>query len=115
MRSGTRSGRPPAVVEATCGCPLDSALGARLTPRLLYTDMPDGAETSTIEAAIPGTVAVAVHRGPYDELGVAYREVHAWVERQGRRTNGALFDVCRNYPAITAPADLETEVCWPIT
>ncbi|MBA2316977.1 MAG: MerR family transcriptional regulator [Euzebyales bacterium] len=102
-------------------------------PWLLYHDMdpdheewelevgvpvPDGtaepAAGLTVRRHVPGRVAAAVHRGPYDELGLAYRELETWVAEHGRSTAGPLFDIYLNDPAHTDPADLETQVCWPI-
>jgi effector-binding domain-containing protein len=101
-------------------------------PRLVYLAM--GEDAWTLEACVPvpegsgtpegltrrrfegGRAASTVHVGPYEELGMAYRELEAWVEGQGLTTSGPPFDVYLNDPAeVGEPARFETEVLWPVT
>ncbi|TDC46822.1 MerR family transcriptional regulator [Jiangella ureilytica] len=101
-------------------------------PRMVYLELAD--DTWTIEACVPvmglsqapdgfslhqvrgGLAAVTRHVGPYDELGLAYREVEAWIEAQGLTSNGAPYDVYLNDPSeVGDPAKLETEIVWPVT
>ncbi|TDD71367.1 MerR family transcriptional regulator [Jiangella aurantiaca] len=100
-------------------------------PRMVYLDMADDAWT--IEACVPvagvseapdgfslrrapgGLAALTRHVGPYEELGLAYREVEAWIEAQGLTSNGAPYDVYLNDPSqVSDPAKLETEIVWPV-
>ena len=98
-------------------------------PRLAYLDV--AGDTWTMEASVPvssataidddivardfpgGKVASTIHRGPYDELGIAYRELEKWISDNGHEPTGPCFDVYLNEPWETAdPADYETEACW---
>jgi DNA-binding transcriptional MerR regulator len=100
-------------------------------PRLVYHAM--GEDSWTIETCVPvagasggpsgftlrrmdgGRAATAMHVGPYDELGMAYREVEVWLERQGLKTAAPPFDVYINDPAeVQDPAKFETEIVWPV-
>jgi effector-binding domain-containing protein len=62
-----------------------------------------------------GPVAWLLHRGPYEEVHIAYHALHAWLLEHGHEPAGALREVYRNDPAVTAPEDLETEVLLPIS
>lgn len=46
---------------------------------------------------------------------MTYRELETWVREHGKSTAGPLFDIYLNDPSDTDPADLETQVCWPIS
>lgn len=100
-RHGTRQGRNvmlylddmPHVevgVEFTTPCPLDPPVRA-----------------STLPA---GEVAVAVNRGPYDQLGVTHDAIWAWSAATGRRLAGIRWEI---YGHVVNPAaDPETEVYY---
>ena len=63
-----------------------------------------------------GRVARTLHVGPYDELGMAYREIEQWMEKGGYRTSAPPYDIYLNDPhEIEDPADYLTEVTWPVT
>jgi effector-binding domain-containing protein len=98
-------------------------------PRLAYLEA-EG-DPWTMEASVPvsspvrveddivardfpgGKVASAIHRGPYEELGIAYRELGKWISENGYEPAGSCFDIYLNDPWETAdPADYETEACW---
>ncbi|WP_026875765.1 MerR family transcriptional regulator [Jiangella gansuensis] len=103
-------------------------------PRMVYLDLADDAWT--IEASVPvaglpasadlpsgltlhrhdgGRAAVTRHVGPYDELGLAYREVESWIGARGLTTAAPPYDVYINNPAeVTDPGKLETEIVWPV-
>jgi DNA-binding transcriptional MerR regulator len=100
-------------------------------PRLVYHDMAD--DNWTIEACVPvavaagapeglelrrfdgGKAASARHVGPYDELGMAYRELEVWIRKQGLTPAGPAFDVYLNDPSeVEDPARYETEIVWPV-
>jgi AraC family transcriptional regulator len=63
-----------------------------------------------------GDYAVTTHRGPYEKLGETYaRLCGEWVPASGREMRFApSFEVYRNSPQETAPADLMTDVCVPL-
>jgi effector-binding domain-containing protein len=60
-----------------------------------------------------GRVASALHRGPYEELGIAYRELQRWMADNGYDPAWPCFDIYLNDPWATPdPAGYETEICW---
>jgi effector-binding domain-containing protein len=61
-----------------------------------------------------GPVAVAVHRGPYDTLGEAYRRLEAWVPEQGRTLGAAPWESYVDNPVEVDASELRTEICWPL-
>jgi len=62
-----------------------------------------------------GTVAVTVHRGPYDSLPDTYNALGAWMEANGHEHCGAPWEVYLTDPRETPePADYQTEVYWPV-
>jgi DNA-binding transcriptional MerR regulator len=100
-------------------------------PRLVYRAVDE--DPWAIEACVPvsgvsetpggltmrrfegGRAASTVHVGPYEELGLAYREVEAWINERGLETAGFPFDVYRNDPdEVEDPLRFETEVYWPV-
>jgi effector-binding domain-containing protein len=108
------------------------AVAPSAPPRLVYHAM--GGDGWKLEACVPvsgtpeprdgivvrefpgGQAAVAMHRGPYDELGMAYREIEQWMEKGGYRTTAPPYDVYLNDPQeVDDPADYLTEVTWPVT
>ncbi|NEE02127.1 MerR family transcriptional regulator [Phytoactinopolyspora halotolerans] len=130
---------PPEAISETAGPvyhQIYEALGrAGITPtappRMAYPQM-EG-DTWTIELWVPvpegssapdgltarrfpgGRVARTLHVGPYDELGMAYRELEAWMAKQGLTPSAPPFDVYPNDPAVVKdPAKYETEILWPI-
>ncbi|MBA3349832.1 MAG: MerR family transcriptional regulator [Actinobacteria bacterium] len=100
-------------------------------PRLVYHRMDD--DSWTIECCAPiaeaskapegfvlrsfpgGRAAHALHVGPYDELGMAYREMGVWIDKQGLSTANPPYDVYLNDPSeVKDPAKFETEIVWPV-
>lgn len=100
-------------------------------PRLVYHRMAE--DSWTIECCAPvtgvsqapegfvlrtfpgGRAAHALHVGPYDELGMAYREVEVWIDNQGLTTANPPFDVYLNDPSeVKDPSKFETEIVWPV-
>ena len=62
-----------------------------------------------------GSVAVARHVGPYEEMGLAEHALHAWAEEHGFEPSGPIRELYLNDPAEVAPEALETEVILPVT
>lgn len=100
-------------------------------PRMVYRAMEDDAWT--VEACVPvagvsaapdgfelhrirgGRAAVTRHVGPYDELGIAYREVESWIDANGLTSAGTPYDVYLDDPTeVGDPTKLETEIVWPV-
>jgi DNA-binding transcriptional MerR regulator/effector-binding domain-containing protein len=64
---------------------------------------------------IPGGPAAWLsHQGPYDELGLAYHSLFAWIQEHGYEQRDAMREIYKNDPAETSPSELLTEVILPI-
>lgn len=100
-------------------------------PRLVYHEMHEDAWK--LEACVPvsatspapegltprrfsgGKMASALHVGPYDELGMAYRELEVWMDKHDLKRAGPPFDIYLNDPSeVKDPARFETEILWPV-
>lgn len=74
---------------------------------------PDLSPAEVIE--IPGgTVAWLTHKGSYNELGIAYHSLFAWMQEHGYQQRAAMREIYCNDPAQTEESDLITEVILPI-
>ncbi|WP_129663001.1 MerR family transcriptional regulator [Phytoactinopolyspora endophytica] len=84
----------------------------------LWVPVADGASVPpglTARRFDGGRAARTVHVGPYDELGMAYREMEVWMGKQGLTPTAPPFDVYTNDPAVVKdPAKFETEILWPV-
>lgn len=74
---------------------------------------PDGdVRPSTVPG---GEVAETLHIGPYETLGVAYRELAGWIQRHGRRPADLSWECYLTDPEDpTHPAGPETLIVWPL-
>ena len=62
-----------------------------------------------------GPAVVAVHGGPYDQLGETYAAMERWMEQNGLRPGGAAWEYYVTDPAEHPdPADWRTEIYWPV-
>ncbi len=62
-----------------------------------------------------GTVACTLHTGPYEEIGGAYRALAAWVQEHGHELAGPPREsYLVGMDQVKDPAELRTEVIWPI-
>jgi effector-binding domain-containing protein len=61
-----------------------------------------------------GAVASLMHRGPYEELAVAYHALYAWVQERGHGEAGLVREVYHNDPAHVDASELLTELVLPI-
>ena len=63
-----------------------------------------------------GEYAVALHEGPYSNLGETYAEIYGrWLPAEGREPGpGPCLEYYLNDPSSTEPEDLLTEVCVPL-
>ena len=59
--------------------------------------------------------AVTVHSGPYDTLSATYDALAAWIAAEGHAAGDGPWEVYLSDPGLVPdPADLETEIVWPI-
>jgi effector-binding domain-containing protein len=61
-----------------------------------------------------GEVAVGMHVGPYGGLSQTYGKMQAWIESQGRKPAEVMWEAYVNDPDQTDPAELATEIFWPV-
>ncbi len=62
-----------------------------------------------------GDVAVALHRGPYEQLGQAHEAVAKWVSEQNRESSCPCWESYINDPGeVKDPALFETEIYYPL-
>jgi hypothetical protein len=76
-------------------------------------DVPAGEMGSS---ALPaGPAAVATHWGAYDGLPATYGRLHDWIHAQGREDSLGPWESYVDDPdSVTDPANLRTEVCYPL-
>ena len=62
-----------------------------------------------------GPALLAVHAGPYEQLGETYAAMERWMEEHGCQPNGGPWESYITDPAEHPdPAEWRTEVYWPI-
>lgn len=60
------------------------------------------------------TCAWTLHRGSYDELGLAHHALFAWAQERGHDPRAAVREIYLNSPNDAAEDELETEVLLPL-
>ncbi len=60
------------------------------------------------------TCAWTLHRGSYDELGLAFHALFAWAQERGHDPRAAVREIYLNSPDDVAEEELETEVLLPL-
>ena len=73
----------------------------------------DATSVATVEKP-GGPVAAVVHQGPYDEMGPAYEALARWIAEHGHEAVGPTREIYLNHPTDVEPAELLTELQWPI-
>lgn len=111
--SGARPGGPSGALysqkffEQSCGRVV------AFVPTRTPVDAPEGVDALEVPEAL---LAVAVHRGPFEELDRTYGALGTHVAHNGLGTPGPVREHYLVSPADTGDAsELRTEVCWPIT
>ena len=63
----------------------------------------------------PVKVASCIVKGSYQQMGEAYATVVSWINDNGYRTNGPMFNIYHVGPGQTQnPDEFVTEVCFPV-
>ncbi|MEV8632446.1 MerR family transcriptional regulator [Streptosporangium sp. NPDC051023] len=101
-------------------------------PFLVFHDVIDADNDGDIEICIPigapvaaaspvqvgqtaeVTAAATTHQGRHDEIAPAYHALTTWITEHGHEIAGPPRETYLNDPAVTAEADLLTQVAWPI-
>ena len=61
-----------------------------------------------------GKAAVSLHVGPYDQLGAAYEALQLWMQANGHVPTGVAYELYLNDPQVTPPAELQTQIIFPL-
>jgi hypothetical protein len=83
----------------------------------MLAPVPDGTQPfadAAIEHLRGGPVAWTLHRGAYEELGLAHHALFAWAQERGHEIRGDVLEIYVNDPMVVAADDLLTEVVMPI-
>ncbi|WAB82246.1 GyrI-like domain-containing protein [Microcella daejeonensis] len=100
-------------------------------PMAVYSGVPSG--VATVAAGVPtatpvspvhgvssltlpaGRVARVIHRGAYDALGESYQALTDWLHEQGLEPGPMMWESYLTEPTPGGdPADLLTEITWPL-
>ncbi len=71
-------------------------------------------ESMTTRVLPGGTVATAVHKGPYAEVAPAYHVLTGWVQEHGHESTGSPREIYLNDPSSIPEAEYLTEIQFPI-
>lgn len=73
-------------------------------------------DSGIVQGELPASlVATTTHRGPYEGLGDAYRDLERWIEESAYEPAGGPWEVYLTDPGeVPDPADWLTAVSWPI-
>jgi effector-binding domain-containing protein len=100
-------------------------------PLIVYHDVIDEETEGHIEICVPvdaisgdgdvygrelegGSMATAIHRGPYEEIAAAYHTLTGWISEHGHEIAGPPREIYLNDPQTVPPAELLTQVEFPI-
>ena len=79
-----------------------------------FARQPAGKE-DILAGEIPGGRAAAcLHVGPYDQLGAAYEALGKWMQARAYAPTGVAYEFYLNDPQATPPAELQTQLVFPL-
>jgi AraC family transcriptional regulator len=61
------------------------------------------------------TVASIIHRGPFSTIGDTYNKLKSWIASNGYKVAGPCEEVYLTEPGNTPPAELMTEIRFPVS
>lgn len=61
-----------------------------------------------------GQMATCLYTGPYDDIEGAYTALTHYVEENGYQTTGVAYEFYLNDPTETPPAELQTQINFPL-
>ena len=101
-------------------------------PLIVYHDVIDEETDGDIEICVPvnaaisgdadvysrelegGSMATAVHHGPYEQIAPAYHTLTGWISEHGHDIVGPPREIYLNDPRMVPPEELLTQVEFPI-
>jgi effector-binding domain-containing protein len=114
----------PAVLESQGVSPVGPAFALHHRPVTdtadlevgVPVDRPVTAEGDVRPASLPGgRVARYVHHGAFDDLPVAWKRLESWIADRGLTSGDGVWEVYLTEPSPDMdPADLRTELNWPL-
>ena len=75
----------------------------------------EGEDEIAVRVLPGGKVATALHKGPYEQVGLVYGEIFDFIAQEGLRPAGPPMEVYLNDPGQVAPEEISTEVWVPVT
>lgn len=79
-----------------------------------FAQKPTG-KGDVLAGEIPGGIAAAcLHIGPYNQLGAAYEALQKWMQANGYVPSGVAYEFYLNDPQATPPAELQTQLVFPL-
>jgi len=61
-----------------------------------------------------GKVATCLYVGPYAEIEPAYAALSEWMRENGHEATGVAYEMYLNDPQQTPPAELQTQIVFPL-
>lgn len=111
-RGGVRTrGAPRACYHYRDGGRIGFDLGFPIQPHDVAAAQRAGLKTGH---TLSGEALVMVHHGPYEALAQAHRALEQELQARGLTGGGEVWEIYMNDPDDTPPAELLTEIYWPI-
>jgi effector-binding domain-containing protein len=79
-----------------------------------FEQKPNGKDP-VLAGEIPGGKAAScLHVGPYEQVGAAYAALQKWMQENACVPAGVVYEFYLNDPETTPPAELQTQVVFPL-